>query len=174
MLTAGIRNAFTRACDDRRRRADLRTVIAERDDQSHDSLRVGAALLETDVKTFLSRPELSEEMFGPATLLVTHSDMARLVEIAAEADISRNHARHSTDVGVPAGLGPPRRRRRARFFVGAGLATPSFSLFSGVADGEAAFNCAASSSCDTVCACVHQSPSSATSALSCARSSRKS
>ena len=83
LLTAGIRNAFTRACDDRRRRADLRTVIAERDDQSHDSLRVGAALLETDVKTFLSRPELSEEMFGPATLLVTHSDKAQLVEIAS-------------------------------------------------------------------------------------------
>jgi len=83
LLTAGIRNAFVRACDDRRLRADLRTVIGDRDDQSHDSLGVGAALMKTDVKTFLSRPELSEEMFGPATLLVTHSDKAQLVEIAS-------------------------------------------------------------------------------------------
>jgi NADP-dependent aldehyde dehydrogenase len=43
---------------------------------------VGVALFETDAKSFLDNPGLSEEVFGPATLLIRHSGRQEVLRIA--------------------------------------------------------------------------------------------
>jgi NADP-dependent aldehyde dehydrogenase len=40
------------------------------------------ALFETDAETFLGAPELAEEIFGPASLVVRYGDFEQAVEIA--------------------------------------------------------------------------------------------
>ena len=49
----------------------------------HDnSSAVGSCVLNTDVECFLSNPALSDEVFGPATLLVSYSDSDELIKVA--------------------------------------------------------------------------------------------
>lgn len=48
----------------------------------HNSENVCAALFQTDAKTFLKDKSLSEEVFGPSTVLVTHSNKEELLEAA--------------------------------------------------------------------------------------------
>ena len=44
--------------------------------------RASAALFEADAKTFLKTPELSEEMFGPASILVRYQNIDQALELA--------------------------------------------------------------------------------------------
>ncbi len=46
------------------------------------SNRASAALFEADAETFLKTPELSEEMFGPASILVRYSGIEQALELA--------------------------------------------------------------------------------------------
>ena len=49
----------------------------------HDgSSVVGTCVLNTDVESFLSNPALSDEVFGPATLLVSYSNADELLKVA--------------------------------------------------------------------------------------------
>jgi 2,5-dioxopentanoate dehydrogenase len=97
LLTAGIRNTFVRVREDRRLSSSLQAVIADEMGTGDDSFRVGAMLMETDVTTFLSRPELSEEVFGPAMLLVKHSDKAQLLEVASKLKGHLTATLHGTE-----------------------------------------------------------------------------
>jgi NADP-dependent aldehyde dehydrogenase len=44
--------------------------------------RASAALFEADAETFLATPELSEEMFGPASILVRYQGIEQALELA--------------------------------------------------------------------------------------------
>jgi 2,5-dioxopentanoate dehydrogenase len=84
LLTAEIRNRFLRGREERKADPGLRTVVARNGDAVDGSYRAGPVLIETDIPTFLSKVELSEELFGPATLLVSHSNKAQLLEAASK------------------------------------------------------------------------------------------
>jgi NADP-dependent aldehyde dehydrogenase len=88
MLTPGIRDAYFNGISLLARHSKVRTVC--RQAALQDSVRDGevsalepaAALFQTDATTFLSDGGLSAEVFGPSTLLVTHSDRRQVLEIA--------------------------------------------------------------------------------------------
>ena len=82
MLHRGIRDRF---CDGADRMAAAqgvrRAAVSER---AADPARTeaGGALFRTDAQTFLSNDMLSEEVFGPSSLLVVAQDMAELEQVA--------------------------------------------------------------------------------------------
>jgi 2,5-dioxopentanoate dehydrogenase len=69
MLTAGISARFKKLIEERR---------------SFVSAEGGGIFLETDLSTFVREPELHEELFGPATLLVKCSSEADLIAFAKQ------------------------------------------------------------------------------------------
>jgi alpha-ketoglutaric semialdehyde dehydrogenase len=69
MLTEGISSRFKKLIEERR---------------SFVSAEGGGIFLETDLSTFLREPELHEELFGPATLLVKCSSEADLLAFAKQ------------------------------------------------------------------------------------------
>jgi alpha-ketoglutaric semialdehyde dehydrogenase len=71
MLTQGIRETYAGAVKQRALAAGVETLVRQ-DTPS------GTALFQTSVKTFLNTPELAEEIFGPATLLVVYDDTSEL------------------------------------------------------------------------------------------------
>ncbi len=79
MLNAGITSSYRSVLANRKKDPAVR-LLAET--QPSAELSVGAALFETDATSFLANPELADEMFGPATQLVRHSNRAELMEIA--------------------------------------------------------------------------------------------
>jgi NADP-dependent aldehyde dehydrogenase len=83
LLTSGIHKAFVRGLDERKKSAANLRVTAGNGDQV-DGYRANPAVIQTDVETFLSELELSEELFGPATLLVSHSNKDQALEAAAK------------------------------------------------------------------------------------------
>jgi 2,5-dioxopentanoate dehydrogenase len=84
LLTVGIRDAFLRGRDEREGELAVRTIVSSKGDAADESCRVGPVLMHTDIATFLSRTQLSEELFGPATLLVSHSNKKQMLEAASK------------------------------------------------------------------------------------------
>jgi NADP-dependent aldehyde dehydrogenase len=78
MLTAGIRGAYCSAVAARKGNSALQTIA----EKTVDEPQAGVAVFETDTASFLKNPELSEEVFGPATLLVRHSRREEILEVA--------------------------------------------------------------------------------------------
>ncbi len=79
MLTAGIRSAYLKGVSGLagatgvERRAAVAEAVG----------RAGAALFVTDAATFLARPELAHEVFGPTTLVVRCASVAEMETVAA-------------------------------------------------------------------------------------------
>jgi len=82
MLTPGIRDAYFDGISSLQERDSVATLCRQASGNKTPSLAPEAALFETDAATFLSDPNLSAEVFGPATLLVTHANRSQLLEIA--------------------------------------------------------------------------------------------
>src|SRR5579883_242563 len=78
LLTPGIRDTFSQSVKARLQHRALR-VVAEK---PVTSAKAGAIVFETDASSFLKDPELAEEIFGPETLLIRHSDREQILEIA--------------------------------------------------------------------------------------------
>jgi NADP-dependent aldehyde dehydrogenase len=58
-------------------------LLAARQASSADQeFGVGAALFEADLESFLRNPDLAAEVFGPATLIVRHSNREQVLEVA--------------------------------------------------------------------------------------------
>lgn len=73
MLTKGISENYRQGTN----------FLAEKITSLHyDSDKPGATLFQTDAKTFLKDKHLSEEVFGPSTVLVTHSNKEELLDAA--------------------------------------------------------------------------------------------
>jgi NADP-dependent aldehyde dehydrogenase len=82
MLTPGIRDAYFRGLSSLETNGKVTTIFRQSSGPKPSGLVPEAAMFHTDAATFLSDPQLSDEVFGPATLLVTHSDRVQLLEIA--------------------------------------------------------------------------------------------
>lgn len=84
LLTDVIRSSYGKGIGDRKTKSSVK-LTAEASSKASD-LAVEAALFETDAQSFLRDPELSAEIFGPATLLVRHSRREEILQIARELE----------------------------------------------------------------------------------------
>ncbi len=89
LLTAGILGNFERLSNER----DLETTRG-----THDLCGFGAeaSVFETDAATFLARPKLADEIFGPTTLLVESSERDELLRIARSMEGQLTATIHGT------------------------------------------------------------------------------
>jgi NADP-dependent aldehyde dehydrogenase len=81
LLTKGISSDYDRTLQQRRTKEDL-TVLAEGSPRSDNPFAAQTALYQTEIASFLANPELSEEHFGPSTLLIRYSMKEQILEAA--------------------------------------------------------------------------------------------
>jgi 2,5-dioxopentanoate dehydrogenase len=97
LLTGAIRSSYRSGLVARKAKKSLR-LLAENPQAGGDGDQsVGAALFETDAQSLLKDPELAEEIFGPATLLVRHSDRNALLEAARALEGHLTATIHGTE-----------------------------------------------------------------------------
>ena len=97
LLTGAIRSSYQAGLRARKAKNSVK-LLAELEvpgDGAEQS--VGAALFETDVRGFLEDPDLSQEIFGPATLLVRHSGRDELLEAARSLEGHLTATIHGTE-----------------------------------------------------------------------------
>ncbi len=78
MLNATIFKAYTDAVGSRTKGGHVKNLA----ECAHQTHAAGAALFETDTETFQKTPELAEEIFGPASLLVRYATFCDALKIA--------------------------------------------------------------------------------------------
>jgi alpha-ketoglutaric semialdehyde dehydrogenase len=86
MLHAGIRDAFAAGVHRMRGTAGVSVAGAAGAQPDPAKTQAAAIVFSTDVRTFLERPELSEEVFGPSTLVVRCKTAAELEAVARGLD----------------------------------------------------------------------------------------
>ena len=99
MLTPGIGNAYRAGLSAHRGHTGVTTLAAVSGSEADDdgSCRAGTALFRTDAATLLANPVLADEVFGPATLVVTCRDVAQMIEIARQLEGQLTATIHATD-----------------------------------------------------------------------------
>jgi len=81
LLTAGIRSSYGSATAARKMKSGVK-LIAEAASEADSEFVVPAVLFETDAATLLKDKKLSDEIFGPTTLLVRHQNREEILELA--------------------------------------------------------------------------------------------
>ncbi|HZS47289.1 MAG TPA: aldehyde dehydrogenase (NADP(+)) [Blastocatellia bacterium] len=81
MLTEGISSAYRKGVTSKLNASNMK-ALSQQTIRGDSTCKTAAALFMTDAESFLKTPELSEEVFGPSTLLVTHSDREQMLSIA--------------------------------------------------------------------------------------------
>jgi NADP-dependent aldehyde dehydrogenase len=81
MLTPGICSSYHQGVSSHLEHAQVETIVNKRVERG-SGCQAGTALFKTNAPTYLAHHELSAEVFGPSTLLVTHSNREELLEIA--------------------------------------------------------------------------------------------
>jgi alpha-ketoglutaric semialdehyde dehydrogenase len=79
MLTPGIRSSYQKGVVSRLDQSGVATVAQK---TAEASCGVGAALFKVDAQTYMANAVLSEEIFGPTTLIVTYENEEQLLELA--------------------------------------------------------------------------------------------
>jgi 2,5-dioxopentanoate dehydrogenase len=80
MLTSGIAAQYRRGLEHRSANAGVR--VAYQSESASSGAATTAALLEADAEELLRNPALAEEIFGPASLVVTCQDESQMLEAA--------------------------------------------------------------------------------------------
>jgi NADP-dependent aldehyde dehydrogenase len=105
MLSADIRAAFEHgrdaACTARGAGVIARSATAADPQQT----QAGGIVLETDADTFLASPTLTEEVFGPFSLVVAVPSMARMEEVARRLEGQLTATLHGTPQDLAASTG---------------------------------------------------------------------
>jgi alpha-ketoglutaric semialdehyde dehydrogenase len=106
MLTSAIADRY-RSAIDARRSQDRAPVIAQSDASASVASASAAActepvLFSTDVAAFLESEDLSEEVFGPSTLLIEYKDHAELVAAASHLEGHLTATLHGTEADFAA------------------------------------------------------------------------
>ena len=96
MLTPGICSSYQEGISSHLRHAGVETV-ASKPVERGSGCQAGAALFKTDAPTYLAHHELSAEVFGPATLLVTHDSREQMLEIARTLEGHLTATIHGTE-----------------------------------------------------------------------------
>lgn len=95
MLNKGIAEAYYSGV---KRLANTAGVTWLNDNPGHtSSMTPSNAVFSTDAKTFQANPSLSEEVFGPVTLLVNCSDESEILDVAAHLEGQLTATVHTTD-----------------------------------------------------------------------------
>ena len=97
MLTSRISTAYHEGTEALLRNGAVETLVQPDVDRSSCYCGVGAGLFRTCVDSFLADTNLSAEVFGPATLLVTYSDVEQLPDIARKLEGQLTATIHATD-----------------------------------------------------------------------------
>jgi NADP-dependent aldehyde dehydrogenase len=97
LLTSGIQSSYSTAINARRTNTSVRLLAEKQPSATGGEFGAGAALFETDVQTFLSDETLAAEIFGPATLLVRHSNREEVLEAARKLEGHLTATIHGTD-----------------------------------------------------------------------------
>lgn len=84
MLTERIRSGFETVLDGLRDHHRVRRIVGESPDD--DPLTAAPTLLFADVADVIAHPELREECFGPAAIVVEYDDPAEMVDLAESLD----------------------------------------------------------------------------------------
>jgi NADP-dependent aldehyde dehydrogenase len=79
MLTPGIRSSYQKGVVSRLDQSGVATVAQK---TAEASCAAGAALFKVDAQTYMANAVLSEEIFGPTTLIVTYENKEQLLELA--------------------------------------------------------------------------------------------
>jgi NADP-dependent aldehyde dehydrogenase len=96
LLTGAIRSSYDAGLDSRKGKSAVK-LAAKKSIADSRSSAVGAALLETDAQSFLKDPELSEEIFGPTTLLVRYSNREEALKASRELEGHLTATIHGTE-----------------------------------------------------------------------------
>ena len=97
LLTEVIRSAYCSGIAERKTKKGV-TLVAEKPTAIKGrEMSVGAALFETDARTFLGDPHLADEIFGPATLLVRHFNRDEVLEAARNLEGHLTATVHGTE-----------------------------------------------------------------------------
>jgi NADP-dependent aldehyde dehydrogenase len=97
LLTAGIRTSYAAAITRGRANRNVKVLAEKLPDSGGQGFSVGAALLTTDATSFLQDPQLADEIFGPATLLIQHANRAEVLEIARTLEGHLTATIHGTE-----------------------------------------------------------------------------
>lgn len=97
LLTAGIRSSYCSAVTARKNSRAVKLIAEKTLSSAGPEFRAGTALFETDAHSFIENPDLADEVFGPATLIVRHSDRAELLDIARKLDGHLTATIHGTE-----------------------------------------------------------------------------
>jgi NADP-dependent aldehyde dehydrogenase len=83
MLTPGIRSSYQKGVGSRLDQSGVATMAQK---TAEASCAAGAALFKVDALTYMANPVLSEEIFGPTTLIVTYENDEQLLELASSLE----------------------------------------------------------------------------------------
>jgi NADP-dependent aldehyde dehydrogenase len=97
MLTSRISSAYHEGAEALVRHGAVETLVPHETNRSSSGCVASAGLFRTDADSFLADPELSAEVFGPSTLLVTYSDVEELPDIASRLEGQLTATIHATD-----------------------------------------------------------------------------
>jgi 2,5-dioxopentanoate dehydrogenase len=96
LLTKGISSDYDREAKSRKERRNLE-VLAEGAPRSENPYSARAALYETEIDSFLRDHQLSEEHFGPSTLLIRYSSKEKILEAARNLEGHLTATIHGTE-----------------------------------------------------------------------------
>jgi NADP-dependent aldehyde dehydrogenase len=102
MLNPGIRDAYETGVNVLSQAESVRLVAKSTKAVERNRTEAGAYLFQTDVRTFLDNPDLSDEVFGPATLVVTCSRREELLEVARGIEGHLTATLHGTEEDLAA------------------------------------------------------------------------
>lgn len=97
LLTKGIRNSYVEGSTHRQKEV---TSFVENDERGLDGFAVNPAVFEVDGTDFLNKPDLSDEIFGPATLLIRSNDHEEMLAIARSLEGQLTASVHGTEADL--------------------------------------------------------------------------
>lgn len=97
LLTKGISTDYGKTASNRKNQKDLKVVAEGVAASSSNPFAASAALYQTDISSFMASPELSEEHFGPSTLLIRYKSKAQILEAARRLEGHLTATIHGTE-----------------------------------------------------------------------------
>jgi NADP-dependent aldehyde dehydrogenase len=94
MLTPGIRSSYQNGVADRLEQPGVATVMLE---SAEASCAAGTALFRIDAPGYLANAKLSEEIFGPTTLIVNYGDEEELLKLVESLEGQLTATVHGTE-----------------------------------------------------------------------------
>ena len=97
LLTKGISTDYDKESQARKQRDDLKVVAEGAPRKAANPYSATAALYQTEISAFLDKPELSEEHFGPSTMLIRYASKEQILEAARKLEGHLTATIHGTE-----------------------------------------------------------------------------